>query len=278
MGFAPGRIESALRNTNGDLEECIAWIEEHQAQFDEAVKKNSDGENTEQSVAAGESNEEATEQVSVETAEAPKAPLSEEEKAAKLDILKEKARIRKEEQAKKDAEEKKRNEAILKKQTKETRKIVEEQQQKEAIKEAARRREQAKEDAMAKKRIKDLIEADKRARQEERARREGKSVEPTSTTPVTSARTDAPPLSRATPTESKIRFRVQGASVNPFMKTFPVKTTLGGVAEDIATTIGAPASSIQFMTTFPTQTFTSDDFSATLEELKLVNTNLIVKL
>lgn len=277
MGFAPGRIESALRNTNGELEECIAWIEEHQAQFDEAVKKDAGVDSIDQPAVVDNTNQESSEQVSAETAEAPKAPLSEEEKAAKLDILKEKARLRKEEQAKKDNEEKKRNEAILKKQTKETRKIVEEQQQKEAIKEAARRREQAKEDAMAKKRIKDLIEADKRARQEERARREGKSLEPSSTTPVVASRTEAP-APRAAPTESKIRFRVQGASVNPFMKTYALKTTLGGVAEDIAGTVGASASSIQFMTTFPTQTFTSNDFSATLEELKLVNTNLIVKI
>ncbi|ANB13686.1 hypothetical protein AWJ20_4629 [Sugiyamaella lignohabitans] len=289
MGFSPNRIEAALKNAASDsLEDCIQWLEENEAKF-EASEKFHQQLNADTSTAAsgdhsGEPAESSADGAAASETEPPK-PLTEEEKAAKLELLRQKAAIRKAEQAKKDLEEQKKNEVIRRKHDQESIRVKEELKKKEAMQAAARRRQEAKEDALAKKRIKDLIEADKRERLEKKQQLSSNpppSLSSSSSSPSnapTSSSTTSQPKPKPVYTESKLRFRIQGiASAQPnLMKTFPIDATLGSVAETLATELAIPANSIVLTTTFPTRTLTSADFSLTLKQADLVNASVILK-
>lgn len=282
MGFAANRIEAAVRNTSGDsLEDAVQWIEEHQAKFDIDEAKGLDPEepidaaelNDEQlakikKAAAHESGSTSSSTAANEPVPAP--PRTEEEKAAKLAALKERAEQRKKEQAKKDAEEKRKNDRLMMKKEKDYAQIVEEQQRKEAVKEAAKKKQEAKEDAAAKRRIKELIEQDKRDRQQKR-QGEQPAEEP--------VKKPSPPVNKAPPvqrTESKIRYRMPN-SPQPSMLTFPLTATVADVVNKVAQDNGINAASVKLVTTFPTQTFTVAD-TKSLTDAGLVNTNVMVKL
>jgi len=109
------------------------------------------------------------------------APLTEEEKAARLEELRQKLAEKRANQAIKDKEEAKQNEKIRMKSTKETQDLKEELVRKEQIKQAAKKRQEQLEDLEAKKKIKAQIEADKaerkRKQEEAKAAREGRAVE-----------------------------------------------------------------------------------------------------
>ncbi|GAA5852423.1 hypothetical protein JCM3766R1_001884 [Sporobolomyces carnicolor] len=106
-------------------------------------------------------------------------PLTEEEKAEKLKELKAKMEEKRKVQAKKDAEEAKANEAIRRKGGKDQQQLKAELQLKEAEKAALQRKKDKADEVAARKRIKEQIEADKRARAEKTARekalREGRN-------------------------------------------------------------------------------------------------------
>ncbi|TPX14003.1 uncharacterized protein E0L32_005703, partial [Thyridium curvatum] len=110
------------------------------------------------------------------------APLTEEEKKARLEELRQKLKEKRATQSVQDREDAKRNEQIRQKATKETQDAKEELARKEQIKEAGRKRAEKLEDAEAKRRIRAKIEADKEERrrkaEEAKAAREGREPPP----------------------------------------------------------------------------------------------------
>lgn len=251
MGFTPAKIEAALHNigSEGTIEDAIQWIESHE---------------TEDKAPAESEPEEQPPQ------------LSEEEKQAKLKELQRRAQERRAENERKQAEENRKNEMIRKKRDTEYIKIAEQQQQQQAMKEAEKRRRQAREDAEAKRRIKAQIEADRKERLAKQAKQSPSST-PTSSQATEAAAPPKPPAPQRDYATSKIRFRVPNQPA-PIVKEYSTDTKLATVVEDISKDIAASPSSIQFMTTFPTKTFTSADHGLTLKDAGLINTNVMVKL
>jgi UBX domain-containing protein 1/4 len=206
------------------------------------------------------------------------APLTEEEKAAKLAELREKMKAKREGMSEQDKIDKKRNEEIRKKSTKETQDIKEELAKKEQIKEAAKKRQEKLADVEAKKRIQAKIAADKEERrlknEREKAEREGRATpaEPIATAPTTNP---GPATSKPASAYTETRLRLQTPNGN-VMKAFPVETTLFEVAAELSKDSGMEVES--FTQTFPTKVFNNEFFGETLKELKLVpSASLIVK-
>ncbi len=206
------------------------------------------------------------------------APLTEEEKAARLVDLREKLKAKREGLSEQDKIDKKKNEEIRKKSTKETQDIKEDLAKKEQIKEAAKKRQEKLNDIEAKKRIQAKIAADKEERrlktERERAEREGRAAPPepvAAAAPTASGPTTSKPASAYTET----RLRLQTSNGN-IMKTFPVETTLFEVAAELTQESGVEVES--FTQTFPRKVFNSEYFGETLKELKLIpSASLIVK-
>ncbi|PGH16445.1 hypothetical protein AJ79_01776 [Helicocarpus griseus UAMH5409] len=206
------------------------------------------------------------------------APLTEEEKAARLQELREKMaakRAAKEEQEKID---KKRNEEIRKKSTKETQDIKEALQKKEQLKEAQKKRREKQEEIEAKARIRAKIEADKEERrlraEREKAEREGRAPPPAAATPPPAAPT-APTTSKPASAYTESRLRLQTPTGN-VMKTFPVETTLFEVASALAQENGMEVES--FTQNFPRKVYDRLSFGGSLKELGLVpSASLIVQ-
>ncbi|KAH6696986.1 DNA-binding protein [Plectosphaerella plurivora] len=192
------------------------------------------------------------------------APLTEQEKKEKLDMLREKLQQKRANQAIKDKEDNKLNEKIRQKATRETQDVKEELARKEQIKEAAKKRQEKLDDIEAKKRIKAKIEADKEDRrrkaEEAKAIRDGKAPAPG---PVA-----APSVPKVTANHAEARLRLQTAGGN-IMKTFPADTTLFEVAQSLQSEHSIDVT--RFETTFPKKSFQGDvDFSKTLKEAGMV--------
>ncbi|SPN97518.1 related to chicken h-caldesmon, Uso1p and YKL201c [Cephalotrichum gorgonifer] len=194
------------------------------------------------------------------------APLTEEEKKTKLEMLRQKLQEKRANQAVIDREEAKRNEQIRLKATKESQDVKEELQRKEQIKQAAKKRQDKLDDLEAKKRIRAKIEADKAERrrkaEEEKAAREGRAPESSAPAPPPAA---APPK-KADHNEARLKLQTsQGA----LMKTLPAETTLFELAQLVGEEKGLTVTS--FSTTFPRKTFEGAlDFGKTLKEAGLV--------
>ncbi|PPJ58792.1 hypothetical protein CBER1_08215 [Cercospora berteroae] len=206
------------------------------------------------------------------------APLTEEEKKAKLAELREKAAERKAQQAVEEKKEQKRNEEIRRKHTKESDDAKEELARKEQIKEAAKKRQEKADDIAAKKRIKDKIEADKAARkakieEEKRMRENPAAYNPGAATAPSSAAAAAAPAKVVNHSEARLRLQTPSGNV---MKTMPAETTLFEVAEAIKHEKGTDVTS--FTQAFPRKTWSYEDFGLTLKEAGLVpSAALVVK-
>ncbi|KAI1250571.1 hypothetical protein MGN70_007628 [Eutypa lata] len=199
------------------------------------------------------------------------APLTEEEKKARLEELREKVREKKAGKALEDKEEHKRNEQIRQKATKESQDLKEEIARKEQIKEAAKKRQEKLDDLEAKRRIKAKIEADKEERrrkaEEAKAAREGRAV-PSASSSSTPAPAPAPAAARPAATHNEARLRLQTPGGN-VMKTLPAETTLFEVAQLLQSEDGVAVT--RFVMNFPRKTFEgSIDFGKTLKEAGLV--------
>ena len=206
------------------------------------------------------------------------APLTEEEKAARLEELRQKLKAKREGSSEQDKADKKRNEEIRKKSTKETQDIKEELARKEQLKEAAKKRQERIDDVEAKKRIQAKIAADKEERrlkqERDKAEREGRSA-PSSAPEAVAAPGSGPTTSKPASAYTETRLRLQTPSGN-IMKTFPVETTLFEVASDIGRETGTEVQS--FTQTFPKKVFDQEYFGESLKELKLVpSASLMVK-
>lgn len=206
------------------------------------------------------------------------APLTEEEKAAKLADLREKMKAKREGLSEQDKADKKKNEEIRKKSTKETQDIKEELAKKEQIKEATKKRQEKLADVEAKKKIQAKIAADKEERrlknEREKAEREGRAAPPepiAAAAPISSGPATSKPASAYT--ETRLRLQTPNGSV---MKAFPVETTLFEVAAELSKESGMEVES--FTQTFPRKVFNNEFFGESLKELKLVpSASLIVK-
>ncbi|WPH01113.1 Hypothetical protein R9X50_00394800 [Acrodontium crateriforme] len=205
------------------------------------------------------------------------APLTEDEKKAKLEELRAKLADKRAAQAAEDKLANKRNEEIRKKHTKENDDAKEELQRRQQIKEAEKKRQEKADDIAAKKRIKEKIEADKEARrrkaEEEKAMRANPAAyNPGASTAPTAITTTKP----VTANHSEARLRLQTTSGN-IMKTFPADTTLFEVAQALQVETGG-AQPTSFTMNFPKKTFDASDFGMTLREAGLVpSAALIVK-
>ncbi|GAO49055.1 hypothetical protein SAICODRAFT_80468 [Saitoella complicata NRRL Y-17804] len=199
------------------------------------------------------------------------APLTEGEKAAKLDELRAKLAQKRALEAEKDKEEFKKNEAIRRKKDQDSASLIEDLQRKEQLKDIEKKKQEKAADAAAKARVKAEIEADRKARADRaaaaKALREGTT--PPSASPAPAAAPAAPKASTAN--SARLQIRTEGSrKIPPITDTFPADTTLFEVASKIQEKTGVEPNSAVFMTTFPRKTYTGADLGATLKELGLV--------
>jgi hypothetical protein len=307
MGFDKERAEIAVKRTGG-LQGALQWLEDNQDKSLEDIQaaqqskdEEGDEDETKAEIAALESGQEAkslvcnecgkrfrnealasyhaskTEHTDFSQSTEEIAPLTEEEKSAKLTELRERLQAKKAAQSVQDKEDHKRNEKIRLKATKETQEAKEELQRKEQIKEAARKRQEKLDDLEAKRRIKAKIEADKAERrrkaEEAKAAREGRAPEETEApAPAPAAAAPAAPRPKADHTAARLRLQTDGGNI---MKTLPAETTLFELAQMLESETGNAVTS--FMTTFPKQTFEgSVDLSKTLKEAGLVPSSVLI--
>ncbi|KAF5127036.1 UBX domain-containing protein 1 [Metarhizium anisopliae] len=307
MGFDKTRAEIAIKKSGG-LQGALQWLEDNQdksldeIQTEEASKGGEDDEEdaeTKAKIAELETGQarslvcnecgkkfrnhdlatfHATKTDHTDFSESTEeiAPLTEDEKKAKLEELRERLKSKRAVQSVQDKEDAKRNERqkIRQKSTKESQDLKEEIARKEQIKEAARKRQEKQDDMEAKKRIKAKIEADKAERrrkaEEAKAAREGRAPEAPASAPAPAAA--APPKPKAD--HNTARLRLQTPSGN-LMKTLPAETTLFELAQLVQGETGLAVTS--FSTTFPKQTFTGDlDMSKTLKEAGLVPSSVLI--
>ena len=204
------------------------------------------------------------------------APLTEEEKQAKLAELREKMAAKRAVMSEQDKLDKKKNDEIAKKKTKESQDIKEQLKVKEQIKEAEQKRREKQADIDAKKKIQAQIAADKEERRlkAERQKAERAGVAPPDAQPAAPVAT-APTTSKPASEYTETRLRLQTSSGN-IMKTFPVTTTLFEVAAAVGEEIGRDVES--FTQNFPRKVFTNEFFGESLKDLKMVpSASLIVK-
>ncbi|KAK2859885.1 hypothetical protein FQN49_004615 [Arthroderma sp. PD_2] len=301
MGFDPERAKLAVSNTGG-LQGALEWLETNQDKSLEEIKEAAAQKQTEQ---AGESDEppelkpgevaqslvcnecgkrfrsqaqaefhaSKTEHVDFSESTEEIAPLTEEEKKAKLEELRLRLAEKRSKVSEQDKQDQKRNEEIRRKSTKETQDMKEELQRKEQLKEAAKKKREKREEIEAKARIKAKIEADKQARklkaEKEKAEREGRILEEQKSQPTPAA---APVASKPASAYTEARLRLMTPSGN-VIKTFPVDTTLFEVAVALRED-GNEVNS--FTQTFPKKVFNQEDFGSTLKELGFVPSGSLV--
>lgn len=202
------------------------------------------------------------------------APLTEEEKAARLQELREKLAAKRAGQSEQDKKDKERNDQIRRKATKEQQDIKEDLAKKEQIKEAEAKRREKQADVEAKKRIQAKIAADKEERrlkaEREKAARAGQSAAVADPTPAAK-----PTLPKTAGNYTEARLRLQ-TSAGTVQKTFPVDTTLFEVAQALSEEPGVQV--FEFVQNFPKKVYDSSDFGQTLKEAGLVpSAALVVK-
>lgn len=205
------------------------------------------------------------------------APLTEEEKKARLVELREKLAAKRALQSEQDKVDKKRNEEIRRKSTKESQDMKEELQRKEVLKEVAKKKQEKLDDIEARRRIKAQIEADKAERREraEREKLERAGLAPPSQPPSAPLSTTSSPATSKASAYAETRLRLKTPKGN-VMKTLPVTTTLFEVAHALNQDDGIAVRS--FTQTFPKKIFDAECFGETLKDLGLVpSASLIVQ-
>ena len=245
MGFQVDRVDWALQETSGGLQQALDHLEAHQdepmpadwkktpssepaAQVDTVAKSiqcNTCGKVfRDMDIAMYHADKSGHEDFSESTEEI--KPLTEEEKKAKLDELRAKAAQKRAAQEEQYAKERRANEIIRRKAGQEAKQVREELERKEFIKEAEKKRRERQEDIAAKERVRQQIEEDKRRRAEkaamEKAKREGRA-EPSE--PATNPSQNLP---SKTSSATETRLRVRSPS-GVWIGTMSVDATLGDV-------------------------------------------------
>ncbi|KAL2833378.1 hypothetical protein BDW59DRAFT_138556 [Aspergillus cavernicola] len=302
MGFDKERAELAVKKSGG-LQGALEWLEQNQDKSIEEIKSAGAGTSEEgedgpplqpgeearslvcnecgkkfRGQAQAEFHASKTEHVGFSESTEELAPLTEEEKKARLQELREKLAEKRAGQSEQDKIDKKRNEEIRRKATKESQDAKEELQKKQQMKEAAQKKKEKQDEIEAKRRVKARIEADKEDRrlkaEREKAERAGLAppTEPTPTpTPTTSGPVASKPASAYT--ETRLRFQTPKGNI---MKTLPVDTTLFEVVAALNQEDGIEAHS--FRQNFPRKVFDSEFFGESLKDLGLVpSASLVVE-
>ncbi|KAJ9156641.1 DNA-binding protein [Pleurostoma richardsiae] len=302
MGFEKARAELALKKSGG-LQGALEWLEKTQdkplEELQNEGKDDVDEEETEAAIKGLEAGDSAKSLVCNEcgkkfrnqamaTFHAEKsghtdfaesteeiAPLTEEEKKARLEELRQKLAAKRANQALLDKETNLKNEKIRQKSTRESQDAKEELARKEQIKEAAKKRQEKLADAEAKKRIKAKIEADKEERrrkaEQAKAAREGRAVASSSTAPPVPAAAAAP---KPSVSHNEARLRLQTSKGN-IQKTFPADTTLFEIAQELEAEHGLKVSSLTL--TFPRKVYQPGvDFGISLREAGLVPSGILI--
>ena len=306
MGFDKERAQIALKQ-GGSLQNAMDWLEKNQDKsLDEITQESTTAEGDEdgpalkpgeqamslvcndcgkkfRSQAQAEFHAKKTDNVNFAESTEEIAPLTEEEKQAKLKELYQRRDEKRAAQATTDAAERKRNEEIKRKSTKDQQKAKEDLEMKEKLKEAAAKKREKQEDIDAKKRIQAKIAEDKENRrrkaEEEKAKREGQTFPVEAVKQSLPAGTPAPPTgataSKLTSDYKETRLRLQTPSGN-VQQSFPVETTLFEVAHVVAEKNGTQVQG--FQQTYPKKLFDQSDFGMTLKEAGLIpSAALIVK-
>ncbi|KAJ9661860.1 hypothetical protein H2201_006340 [Coniosporium apollinis] len=290
MGFEKERAEMAVKKTGG-LQAAIDWLDKNQDKSLDDIKAADTADASSEppalnpgeearslvcnecgkkfrSTAQAEFHASKTEHTDFSESTEEIKPLTEEEKKAKLEELRQKLAAKRGEMSEQDKLDKKRNEEIRRKATKEGQDVKEALQNKERIKEAQAKRREKQEEIEARKRALAKIEADraerKRKAELEKAQRAGQA-------PPTQAEAPAPapaaPKPAAAYTEARLRLQTPTGTV---MKTFPAETTLFEVAHTLASESGVEVNT--FTQNFPKKVFdrNSADFGQTLKEAGMV--------
>jgi len=208
------------------------------------------------------------------------APLTEEEKAARLVELREKLAEKRARQRDEDKVANRRNEEIRKKLTKESEDAKEDLKRKEELKAVAAKKKEKLDDLAAKKRAKEIIEKQKEERRRKADEEKAMRANPGAYNPgapsagSVAAATAAP--AKSTVNHSQARLRLTTESAGNVMKTFEAEQTLFEVAHALKEESGVEATS--FTQNFPKKVFDQTDFGMTLKEAGLVpSAALIVK-
>ncbi|KAJ0420754.1 hypothetical protein BJY00DRAFT_120523 [Aspergillus carlsbadensis] len=290
MGFDKERAEIAVKKSGG-LQGALEWLEENQDKSIEEIKAaeaENAGEEEEgpalkpgeearslvcnecgkkfRSQAQAEFHASKTEHADFSESTEEIAPLTEEEKKARLQELRERLAAKRAGQSEQDKIDKKRNEEIRRKATKESQDAKEELQRKQMLKEAAQKKKEKQDEIDAKRRVKARIEADK---EERRLRAEREKAERAGLAPL-SAQESAPSAPAASKpasayTETRLRFQTRNGNI---MKTVPVDTTLFEVVAALKQDDGIEVHSLR--QNFPRKVFNSEFFGESLKDLGLV--------
>lgn len=302
MGFDPERAKLAATKT-GSLQDAIDWLDQNSSKSLDELKGDGAGEEESEmpTVAAGEelakslvcddcgkkfrSHAQAewhaskTDHTNFSESTEEIAPLTEEEKKAKLEELRERAAAKRAAQSEEDKLQAKKNEEIRRKATKESHDIKEELQKKEKIKEAQKKKQEKADDIAARKRVLEQIARDKEDRRRkaeaEKAAREGRPIEQVAeeSAPASAAQAPVQQKRAADYTEARLRLQTSGGTIQ---KSFPVGTTLFEVAQQVSEETGTEVTS--FTQNFPRKVFGATEFGMTLKEAGMVpSAALIVK-
>ncbi|KAE9377708.1 hypothetical protein N431DRAFT_328730 [Stipitochalara longipes BDJ] len=304
MGFEKARAEIAVKKTGG-LQGALQWLEDNQDKPLEEITSSAKDDETNPSIepaplqegevarsmvcnecgkkfrsmAQAEFHANKTEHVDFSESTEEIAPLTEEEKKARLEELRAKNAEKKAKQAILDKEEQRKNEKIRMKSTKEVQDIKEKLAQQEQIKAAAAKRQEKLNDIAAKKRIQEKIAADKEARrlkaEAQKAEREGRAPPPDPSLAAAAASSvgSGSGSVKKEVTEARLRLQTAGGVV---MKTFPVETTLFEVGQALVAENGGVEVE-SFTMTYPKKTFSgSVDFGKTLKEAGLVPSAVLI--
>ncbi|KAF2004985.1 hypothetical protein P154DRAFT_23938 [Amniculicola lignicola CBS 123094] len=204
-------------------------------------------------------------------------PLTEEEKAAKLELMKKRLVEKRAAESEADKAARKANELIRRKATKESQDIKEDLQKKERLKEAQAVKREKEAEAEAKKRVLAKLEADKAERKRkadiEKAARQGTAPPPPAPEPA-AATSSAPTTSKPASAYTETRLALQ-TSTGRIQKSFSVDTTLFEVAHALEEG-GVVVNS--FTQSFPRKVYDKTDFGMTLKEAGMIpSAALIVK-
>ncbi|KAK2753352.1 hypothetical protein FQN55_003481 [Onygenales sp. PD_40] len=202
------------------------------------------------------------------------APLTEEEKAARLVELKKKLDVKRAQHAEEEKAERKRNEQIRRKSTKETMDLKEDLQKKQRLKEIAQKKREKQEAIEEKERVRAMIEADKIARREkaerEKAEREGRAISPVRAPPVP---TPTPPAPEPVSTKTEVTLRLLGAGIT-FDEQFPVDTKLAVVADAFKKKSGMEVNTLTRR--LSRQTFDTTLFDKTIKDVGISVDELLI--
>ncbi|RVD89199.1 uncharacterized protein DFL_000215 [Arthrobotrys flagrans] len=300
MGFDPRRVDIALKSSGG-LQDAITWLGSHEDdKIEDLEKESSTGvpaapSSTEADAGDGKSaanaeaksykcndcgkllrnwdavqfHAERTEHQNFDESVEEIKPLTEEEKKAKLEELKQRLAEKRQLQTAESVSDAKRNEAIRRKKDRESEKMKEELRKKEQLRDIERRKQEKIDDAKAKAKIKAEIAATQQARREAAAKAKAEREGTVAAQASVPQETSAPSTSKAAHTEARLRFQVSGRP--PITKTYPAETSLFEVASSLAQETGIAIST--FTTTFPPRkTYRLEeplDSSLTLKEANL---------